>query len=141
MIGWFINCEIFQKYQSPSLASAFVAVVVVGGGGGGGGVIIIIATIAVVVLVVYDNFISERGVGECRVRTGRIGLRTFWFLRVQVAFRNKNDCVLPPVVSTKVVKGCWHFRGCKCKSNLFTHREPVSFYKLVSKVSVRSRSI
>ena len=60
MIGWFIDFEIFQKYQSPSLASdfAFVVVVVVVVG-----VIIIIATIAVVV--VYDNFFfSEKGVGE-----------------------------------------------------------------------------
>ena len=57
MIGWFIDFEIFQKYQSPSLASDFAFVVVVVG------VIIIIATIAVVV--VYDNFFfSEKGVGE-----------------------------------------------------------------------------
>ena len=60
MIGWFINFEIFQKYQSPSLASdfAFVVVVVVAVVG----VIIIIATIAVVV--VYDNFFSRRRVWE-----------------------------------------------------------------------------
>ena len=64
MIGWFINFEIFQKYKSPSLSSvfAFVVVVVVAAVVG---VIIFIATIAVVVVVfVYDNFLSEKGVGE-----------------------------------------------------------------------------
>ena len=65
MIGWFINFEIFQKYKSPSLGSIFpfvvvVVVVVVAVVG----VIIGIATIAVVVVFVYDNFLSEKGVGE-----------------------------------------------------------------------------
>ena len=59
MIGWFINFEIFQKYQSPSLARgfAFVFVVVVAVVG----VIIIIATIS---LVVYENFFDRRRAWE-----------------------------------------------------------------------------
>ena len=61
MIGWFINFEIFQKYKSPSLGSIFPFVVVVVAVVG---VIIGIATIAVVVVFVYDNFLSEKGVGE-----------------------------------------------------------------------------
>ena len=60
MIGWFINFEIFQKYQSPSLGSIFAVVVVVVVAVVG--VIIIITTIAVVV--VYDNFFYWRGVLE-----------------------------------------------------------------------------
>ena len=63
MIGWFINFEIFQKYQSPTLASvfAFVLVVVVVAVVG---VIIIIATIAVVVA--YDNFFIGEGRGRVK---------------------------------------------------------------------------
>ena len=79
MIGWFINFEIFQKYQSPTLASVFafvfvVVVVVVAVVG----VVIIIATIAVVVA--YDNFFIGEGRGRVKdqnyfnsVDTGRIG--------------------------------------------------------------------
>ena len=62
MIGWFINFGIFQKYQSPSLASDFAFVVVVVVVVAVVGVVIIIATIAVVV--VYDNFFSRRKVWE-----------------------------------------------------------------------------
>ena len=64
MIGWFINFEIFQKYKSPSLSSVFAFVVVVVVVAAVVGVIIVIATIAVVVVFVYDNFLSEKGVGE-----------------------------------------------------------------------------
>ena len=57
MIGWFINFEIFQKYQGClAIVFAFVVVVVVVVVAVVG-VIIIIATIAVVV--VYDNFNGE----------------------------------------------------------------------------------
>ena len=69
MIGWFINFEISQKYQSPSMASvfAFVFVVVVVAVVC---VIIIIATIAVVVVVVYDFFYRRRvWESQLRVRT------------------------------------------------------------------------
>ena len=71
MIGWFINFEISQKYQSPSMASvfAFVFVVVVVAVVC---VIIIITTIAVVVVVVvvYDFFYRRRvWESQLRVRT------------------------------------------------------------------------
>ena len=58
MIGCFINFDIFQRYQSPSLARvfAFVVVVVVVGAVAG---VIIVATIAVVAVYYYFFFIGE----------------------------------------------------------------------------------
>ena len=61
MIGWFINCEIFQKYQSPSLASAFVVVVVVVGGGGG---VLSLLRLLQLLLLLFMIILYRRGVWE-----------------------------------------------------------------------------
>ena len=62
MIGWFINCEIFQKYQSPSLASAFVVVVVVVVVGGGGALSLL--RLLQLLLLLFMIILYRRGVWE-----------------------------------------------------------------------------